>query len=292
MKRISLAILMTVFMQTTDAQMKIPLYPGQTGLTIGGREKISEAPHLLYHSAGSGTSKPCVLICPGGAYTALAMGHEGRDVAAFFNSRGYDAFILLYRLNVANQSGSRFPAQYDDVTTAMRIIKSRQTEFGIDPSKTGILGFSAGGHLASMAATMHRSAVQGSDLPLERQDSRPAFAILIYPVISMTDSFRHAYSGEMLLGKNADKTMRDSLSTYNRVNGNTPPTFIVFASDDKSVPPQNGLVFYEALLRNKVNASLHIFDHGGHGFGMAPKDPILSQWPDMAVKWLTQVGMK
>jgi acetyl esterase/lipase len=143
-----------------------------------------------------------------------------------------------------------------------------------------------------MASTMHREAVTGSDLPIERQNSRPAFSILIYPVITMVDSFRHAYSGEMLLGKQADKSMRDSLSTQNRVNGNTPPTFIVFSSDDKVVPPQNGIVYYEALLRNKVSATLHIFDHGGHGYGMAPKDPVLSQWPDMAMKWLAQLGIQ
>lgn len=288
-----LAILSILIMQTLQSQTIIPLYPERSGLRIWGRQKITDAPHLVHHPLpGNRTGKPCIVICPGGAYTNLAVEHEGKDVAAFFNSMGYEAFILMYRLNDGDQAGSRFPAQHEDVTTALRIIRSRATSFGIDPEKTGILGFSAGGHLASMGATMHIDADPQASDPLARFSSRPSFAILIYPVISLKDSFAHRYSGEMLLGKNPDATLRDSLSTYNRVNAKTPPTFIVFASDDKGVPPQNGIVFYQSLLKHKIKANLHIFDHGGHGFGMAPKDPVLNQWPGMAVKWLESLGMR
>lgn len=293
MIRTLFAIIFIMFMiSQSTAQTRITLYPDVKGLRIWGREKIEDAPYMDYYSAGTGTSRPCILICPGGAYTALAKGHEGKDVAAFFNSKGFDAFVLMYRLNNAEQKGSRFPAQHDDVTTAMRIIKARAGEWGIDVQKTGILGFSAGGHLASMSATIQKEANPSATDPLERESSRPAFAILVYPVISLSDSFSHKYSGEMLLGKDASIEMKQSLSTYNRVDAKTPPTFIVFAGDDKSVPVQNGIVFYQALLRNKIKASMHIFDHGGHGFGMAPNDPVLSQWPEMSVKWLSQLGIQ
>jgi len=275
-----------------QAQDSIPLYPGREVNPVGGRDRRPMPPQIYYYRSGEVPGRPCVLICPGGSYTGLAMDHEGHQVAAFFNSRGFDACILMYRLNDIKQTGSRFPDQHDDVTTAIRIIKSRASQWGIDPQKIGILGFSAGGHLASMGATMHKESIQDSTDPLQRYDSRPAFAILIYPVISMKDSFSHRYSAVMLLGKDPSPALSDSLSTYNRVTPKTPPTFIVFSSDDKSVPPENGIVFYQALLRNKVKAALHIFDHGGHGYGMAPKDPVLNQWPGMAIGWLSQLGIE
>jgi acetyl esterase/lipase len=273
------------------AQDSIPLYPGLSVNPVGGRDKRPVQPQMFHYPSGTTAGRPAILICPGGGYTGLAMDHEGHQVAAYFNTRGFDAFVLMYRLNDAAQTGSRHPAQHEDVTTAMRIIKSKASALGIDPAKTGILGFSAGGHLASMGATMPKDASPEADNPLDRIDSRPAFAILVYPVISLKDSFAHRYSAAMLLGKEPAPGMADNLSTYNRVTPNTPPTFIVFSSDDRSVPPQNGIVFYEALLRNKVKAALHIFDHGGHGYGMAPKDPVLNQWPGMAVAWLAQLGM-
>ncbi len=280
-------------MEAATAQTVIPLYPEKSGLRIWGRQKLTEAPHLVHHPLpGDRSGKPCILICPGGGYTNLAAIHEGKDVAAFFNSMGYEAFVLMYRLNDAEQAGSRFPAQHEDVTTAMRIIRSRATDLNIDPNKIGILGFSAGGHLASMGATMHLEGDQVAKDTLARFSSRPSFAILIYPVISMKDSFAHKGSAEMLTGKEPNPALRDSLSTYNRVTSNTPPTFIVFSSDDKSVPVQNGIVFYQALLKHGVKASLHVFDHGGHGYGMGPKDPVLNQWPAMAVKWLESLGMR
>jgi acetyl esterase/lipase len=290
----TLFIYLTIFISNMAISQTItPLYPERTGLRIWGRQKLTDAPHLIHHPLpGNGTGKPCVLICPGGGYTNLAAIHEGKDVAAFFNSMGYEAFVLMYRLNDAEQAGSRFPAQHEDVTTAMRIIRSKSSELGIDPNKTGILGFSAGGHLASMGATMHLDADPSSSDPLAKFSSRPSFAVLIYPVISMKDSFAHKFSAEMLTGKEPNPSLRDSLSTYNRVTPQTPPTFIVFSSDDKSVPVHNGIVFYQALLKQGVKASLHVFDHGGHGYGMGPKDPVLNQWPGMAVKWLESLGMR
>jgi acetyl esterase/lipase len=290
--RIILLIITTIFHSAIFAQMKIPLYVTEAKITIGGRDSIRDTPHLLYYSSGTKTGKAAVVICPGGAYTMLAKDHEGKDVAAFFNQQGFDAFVLMYRLNDHDQHGSRFPAQYDDVSTAMQLVKSRSVEFGIDPEKTGILGFSAGGHLASMGANMIKEANPNAKNPWEQFSSRPAFAILVYPVISLVDSFAHAYSAQMLLGRDAPASLKDSLSTYKRVTKQSPPTFIVFSTDDKTVPPENGIVLYNALKKEGIKTTLHIFDHGGHGYGMAPKDPVLSAWPMMSVNWLKQLGIE
>ena len=291
--RLPLLMFSLLLLKEIQAQQRIVLYPNQSGIRIGGKDSLADAPHMLrFPAPGQGKNKPAVLICPGGAYTMLASTHEGSDVARFFNQQGFDAFVLMYRLNDHTQQGSRFPTQWHDVNTAMRIIKSRAAEYGLNANQVGILGFSAGGHLASMASTMIQPRMEHSTKPIDLEDSRPAFSILIYPVISLSDSFAHSYSGEMLLGKGASHEMKDSLSTYKRVTSNTPPAFIVFSADDAAVPPANGIRYYEALRSHGIKASLHIFDHGGHGYGMAPMDPVLSQWPSMSLAWLEQLGIK
>ncbi len=292
MRKILIILFHFIMLQSIHAQVKIPLYTNGLQLKIGGRDSIQDAPHLLYYSSGNKTGKAAVVICPGGAYTMLAKDHEGKDVAAFFNQHGFDAFVLMYRLNDHDQKGSHYPAQYDDVSTAMQLVKSRSVEFGIDPNKTGILGFSAGGHLASMGATIIKEGNPNAKNQWEKISSRPAFAILVYPVISLTDTFAHSYSVQMLLGKNPTASLKDSLSTYKRVTKQTPPVFIVFSTDDTGVPPENGIVLYNALKKEGIKTELHIFDHGGHGYGMAPKDPELSKWPMMAVTWLKNLGIE
>lgn len=276
---------------TLYAQEKIFLYPASEKVTIDGFEKDKEPPFMEYFKANRDSANgAAILICPGGAYTNLALDHEGKDVARFYNQHGYDAFVLHYRLNIEDQSGHRHPDQYRDVTTALRTIKSRAKEWKLDAERIGILGFSAGGHLASMCATMHLPAKKKSKDILEQWSSRPAFAILIYPVITLAGAAAHNYSREMLLGKNPDNELVDSLSTHNRVNAHTPPTFLVYATDDNAVPPDNGILFYQALRKNNIPASLHIYDHGGHGFGMAPKDKVLNTWPGLSVQWLERLG--
>ncbi len=284
------AILFMTHFRLSAQQQKIILYDDQTVANIGGSAKIQEPPYLMVFPSPVAGSKKSILICPGGGYTALAKDHEGLDVAAFFNSKGYHAFVLMYRLNDFQQTGSKFPAQLNDVTRAMQIIRSRATEFGIDPAGTGVIGFSAGGHLASMAATMFSKGDPSSKNILERQNTRPAFAILVYPVIALNDSFTHKGSAEMLTGKNSSASFRDSLSTQNRVTAETPPTFLIYGNDDKAVPPENGIVFYQALRKYNIPASLHIYPHGGHGFGLAPKDPVLNTWPELAISWIEEVG--
>jgi len=275
------------------AQEKIYLYPATEKSTIDGFEKDKEPPYIAYFKANPDSANgSAILVCPGGGYSHLADQHEGADVARFYNQHGLDAFVLHYRLNSFDQSGHRFPDQYRDVTTAMRIIKSKAKSLKLDPERVGIIGFSAGGHLASMCATMHLPANPKSKNVLEQWSTRPSFAILIYPVITLSGAPAHNGSREMLLGKNPDNALVDSLSTQNRVDSHTPPTFLVYSTDDKVVPPENGILFYQALRKQNVPSSLHIFDHGGHGYGMAPKDPVLNTWPRLSVKWLDRLGYR
>jgi acetyl esterase/lipase len=276
---------------STRSQQRIFLYPSAAEVTIRGFD--TTAPYLDYYPAkNTSAGRTAVLICPGGGYQNLAWEKEGTLPAHFFNDNGIDAFVLKYRLNNQKQEGHRYPDQYNDVTTAMRIIRSRSADWGIDAAKTGVMGFSAGGHLASMATTIHQQGDPAAADPLLRFDTRPSFAILMYPVISMDTAFGHRGSRNNLLGLTPDAALVTALSTEKRVNAATPPVFLVHADDDKGVPPQNSIVFYEALKKHKVKASMFIYDHGGHGFGMASNDPVLSQWPMQVVQWLQRQGFR
>jgi acetyl esterase/lipase len=284
-----IALLMTATI--AGAQQRIQIYPSEEGIVIKGFDTI--APFMDYYpSANPSKNKTAVLICPGGGYSNLAWEKEGVLPAKFFNQNGIDAFVLRYRLNNGKQEGHRYPDQYNDVTRALRMIRLRAAEFSIDPDKTGVMGFSAGGHLASTAATILQPGDPQASDPLLRISTRPSFAILIYPVITMDTSFAHRGSRNMLLGLTPSAELVDALSTEKRVTPLTPPTMLIHADDDKGVVPMNSIAFYQALKKNKVPASMHIFDHGGHGFGMAPADPMLSQWPALVVQWMQKIGFR
>lgn len=286
-----LILLLTLYHVNTLAQEKIYLYPSTQKVTNAGFESDKEPPFFHYFKASPDSANgSAVLICPGGGYAHLADQHEGADVAKFFNDHGLDAFVLHYRLNNGSQQGHRYPDQYNDVTTAMLTIKSRAKEWKIDPDKIGVLGFSAGGHLASTLGTMIKPGDKKSSNALEKLSTRPAFMVLIYPVISMSTKYAHRGSVEMLTGKNPEAGLLDSLSTNTRVTAQTPPTFLVYSNDDNVVPPENGIMFYEALRKEGVPASIHVYDHGGHGYGMAPKDRVLNTWPGLCLEWLRRMG--
>lgn len=216
-----------------------------------------------------------VLICPGGGYVHLAMDHEGRQVAEWFNSFGVTAFVLKYRL----APRYRHPAMIEDARRAMRIIRSRAKEFGIDPTRVGVMGFSAGGHLAS---TLSNHFGEGE---------RPDFAILCYPVISFTTRYTHSGSMRALLGDPPDPALVWELSNELRVTSQTPPTFLFHTNADTGVPPENSILYYLALRRAGVPAELHIYQEGRHGVGLAPKDPVLSTWPARLKDWLAVRGV-
>ena len=274
----SFAVIILIFVTTAVfSQEKTYLYPTTQKVTIDGFDK--EPPHIQFFKAKGTANGITMLVVPGGGYTHLSTELEGSEIAEFYAENGYDCYVLHYRLNDSKQQGHRHPAQYNDVTRAIRIVKSKAK----DPEKVGIIGFSAGGHLSSMCATMHLSANKKSQDPVEHFNTRPAFAILMYPVITF-GAKAHAGSREMLLGKNPDKVMIDSLSTEKQVDEQTPPTFIVYTTDDDVVPVENGLLFYEALRAHNVPASIHIYDRGGHGYGL--RNERLKSWGPMSIEWI------
>jgi len=274
-------ILCIVFMLVSTAafaQEKIFLYPDN-------KEKDSPFIESFRAAKPNGTT---ILVCPGGGYTHLSVDYEGNDVAKFYNENGFDAWVLHYRVNDDGKHEYRYPDQYNDVTTAIRIVKSKAK----DAEKVGIIGFSAGGHLASMCTTMHLEANKDAKNAFEKFNSRPAFSMLIYPVIAMRGEIAHPGSRANLIGKDADEKTGDYLTTSNRVDKNTPPTFIIYSTDDDVVMVENGIEFYNALHKNNVPATIHIYDHGGHGYGMATKDPVVGTWPKLSVDWIRSLDLK
>lgn len=222
-----------------------------------------------------------VLILPGGGYGFLSYDNEGTSQAAWLNARGVTAFILLYRLPGEGWD-ARELVPLQDAQRAIRLIRGRAAGFAVDPSKVAVLGFSAGGHLAGSLATRHAEPVYR---PVDRADTlsaRPDLAALLYPVVSMAAPFTHGESRDALLGLDAPAALRDAASVETRVTQDTPPTFIVHASDDGLVPVQNSLALHTALNAAHRPSELHVFDEGGHGFGVRlPRTIPASAWPDL-----------
>jgi acetyl esterase/lipase len=229
-----------------------------------------------------------VVICPGGGYGGLAMNHEGHQIAQWFNSFGVAGIIVEYR---HRGKGYGHPAPLEDAQRAIRTVRSRAAEWKIDPAKIGIMGFSAGGHLASTAGThFDKGNSQAAD-PVERVSSRPDFMILCYPVIAFNEPFTHRGSQNNLLGKNADPKLVESLSNEKQVTSETPPTFLFHTDADTGVPAENSLSFYMALRRAKVPAELHVFQVGPHGLGLAASVPGTSAWPKCCEEWMRNRGL-
>lgn len=228
-----------------------------------------------------------VLICPGGGYSRLAIDHEGWDVAKWLNSFGVTGIVLKYRLpsDIIMEDKSIGPLQ--DVQEAIRTIRRNAKEWNILPNKIGVMGFSAGGHLAATASTMYNEKVYS---PTDTISARPDFSILIYGVLSM-QNITHAGSRKCLLGENPSQELIDKFSNELLVNKQTPPAFIVHSQDDKSVPIENSIRYYQALIKNNVLGELHIYEKGGHGYGLATdRKTTESTWPDACIKWLKQKG--
>ena len=223
------------------------------------------------------------VVCPGGGYGGLAADHEGIQPAKFFNSLGVTAFVLHYRLG---SSGYHFPTELQDVQRAIRLVRSGAAKYGIDPQRIGVMGFSAGGHLTSMAATLFEEGDPKSSDPIDRVSSRPDVAVPCYPVISMIDSFGHKGSRKNLLGPNDNDDLAKQVSTHLRVTPRTPPCFIFQTDEDTVVPAENAVQFYLALRQNKVPAELHIYRPGPHGVGLMQGDPVLGTWPQHLAAWL------
>lgn len=240
--------------------------------------------HYVPKRPANGTS---VVVCPGGGYGMLAIDHEGVQIATWLNSLGVHAFVLKYRLGPKY----RHPSQMNDVQRALRTVRARAAEFGVAPGKIGVWGFSAGGHLASTAATHIAEAVADSADPIERVTSRPDFAVLTYPVISFTTEFVHKGSRRNLLGDSPSEAEMQLMSNELQVSKQTPPTFLVHTGEDTGVPPENSILFYLALRKAGVPAEMHIYEKGPHGFGLGSLDAVLSSWPARLADWMRGRGV-
>lgn len=249
-------------------------------------KNISEAEMYVYRPDDAINTGAAVVICPGGGYVIEAIDHEGFKIAEFLQANGITGIVLKYRLPYGN---SEIPLS--DALQAIRVTRSKATEWGINPQKIGIAGSSAGGHLASTAGTHFD---EGNPLAvdnLQQLSSRPDFMLLLYPVISFKEGVGHMGSRKNLIGETNDWNIAKQFSNELWVSENTPPTFFVLADDDQAVIPENSISFYRALKKNNVPAELHIFAKGGHGFGMTDRDIPAAKWPALFLDWLKSIGI-
>lgn len=256
--------------------------PGSLGDTPADRPVMT-----FYRPSGRGGAGTAVIIAPGGAYQGLAISYEGVQEAYWFNAMGVAAFVLQYRL------GPRYhhPVELGDAQRAIRIVRAKAKDWNISPDHIGMMGFSAGGHLAATAGTHFDSGKPQDPDVIERAGSRPDFLILAYPVISFQPSITHAGSVRNLLGDDPDPKLIEDLSGELRVTSETPPTFIFQTTNDQLVPVENSVVFYRALVKAKVPVEMHLFENGPHGVGMGLTDPALSMWPTLLANWLRARGL-
>lgn len=229
-----------------------------------------------------------VLICPGGGYGTLAFDHEGNAIAKWLNDNGIAGIILKYRLPSDRIMTDKSIGPLQDAQEAMRVIRRNAVEWKINPKRVGVIGFSAGGHLASTISTHYNDKVYEVK---DNISARPDFSLLIYPVISMDTAITHRGSRNNLIG--IDPTEKNVLrfSNEKQINGDTPPAFLVHSSDDKAVPVMNSIGYYLGLQKKGIPAELHIFQKGGHGYGLSPNGGTESSWPDLCIKWLKAMGL-
>jgi len=268
-----------LFAQTANPTADpITLFPDGAPGAIG--KEPADIPTLTPYLPKEKATGAAVIVCPGGGYRHLA-DHEGRPVAEWLNSIGITAFVLKYRL------GPRYhhPSPLHDAARAIRLVRARAAEWQIDPKRIGILGFSAGGHVASTIGTHFDAGQPNSSDAVERVSSRPDVMILIYPVITM-GGFTHSGSRKQLLGENPSAELVTQLSNEEQVTKQTPPTFLVHTANDAAVPVENSLRFADALRKMGVPFELHIYERGPHGFGLGGKNPVLLSWPGRCADWL------
>lgn len=278
------------------AQTTFDLYPGKIpnskpspneekteihdGITIVS--KITHPTLTVFLPAKEKANGTAVIVVPGGGYWINASGHEGIDVAKKLNEFGITAFVLKYRIPNDATMENKEIGPLQDAQQAIKVVRQRAAEWNIKTDRIGIMGFSAGGHLASTAGTHYTKVLISND---EKINLRPDFMILIYPVISFRESITHTGSREQLIGKNPSKEKIDLYSNELRITKDTPATFLIHATDDDVVNVQNSLRFYEHLIQNSVPAEMHIYQKGGHGFGM--KNPTTDDlWIERLQNWM------
>ncbi|NRB64638.1 MAG: alpha/beta hydrolase [Saprospiraceae bacterium] len=251
--------------------------------------KVQEPTLEVYLPTRRNRTGQGVVVCPGGGYSGLAYDWEGTDVAKWLNAKGIAAFVLKYRLPESKSLVNRHEVPLLDAKRAIQKVRAHTGQWGLSAAKIGVMGFSAGGHLASSLAVHYDSAGPGLD-SLDATSARPDFCILVYPVITMDTTFGHRGSRNSLLGDNPSADLVNYFSNELHVNNQTPPTFLLHSSDDKGVPVENSIRFYQALQRHKVSAEMHIYPTGGHGYALAMGDDYLENWPDLLFAWLKRLN--
>lgn len=293
------SLLLLFSVSSSFAQEVIPLWPeGVPNSRETETTEIHESNDILWieqvqtptmkiylpakrHSTGRG-----VLIFPGGGYRGLAYDWEGTDIAKWFNSKGIAAFVLKYRLPISDSVIESNKAPLQDAKRAIRAVRANAENWNVDPNNIGVMGFSAGGHLASTLGTHfdHQDSVEPDSI--NSLNARPDFMILIYPVITMKEPYTHQGSRDNLLGENPDEELVEYYSNEIQVTEHTPPTFLLHATDDEAVPAENSLMFYKALKGNGHQPEIHIYPEGGHGFALAIGHDHLEGWPERLYEWL------
>lgn len=250
-------------------------------------EKVTDPTLTVFLPTADKATGTAVLICPGGGYGVLAFDHEGYAIARWLNENGIAGIILKYRLpsDLIMKDKSVGPLQ--DAQEAIRILRRNREHWKINPKKIGVIGFSAGGHLASTLSTHYADKVYES---ADTTSARPDFSLLIYPVITFDAYFTHAGSRKNLIGDNPSEDAIKRFSNELQINAKTPPAFLVHSSDDKTVPVKNSLVYYENLVKNNITAEMHVFQKGGHGYDLSVGRGTQSSWPDLCIRWLKENG--
>lgn len=282
MKTIFFSILLSVAtMLSAQNTFELPLWPAgapnSNGLTgteedlEGGRVANVIKPSITVYKADKPNGM-AIIMCPGGGYARLAMNHEGHDMAPWLNAQGITYIVLKYRM-----PNGHYEVPLSDAEQAIRLVRQHAKEWNIRPDRIGIMGASAGGHLAASLATLYNS-----------NETRPDFQILFYPVISMVPGVTHGGSRQNLLGNNPSQELEDKYTLEKQVNERTPQAFIMLSADDGAVPPANGIHYFEALLQHQVPATLHVYPTGGHGWGFRDAFTYKRQWTGELEKWLRE----
>jgi acetyl esterase/lipase len=290
------AVLLSLAAAQPPAPPVVPLWPGKAPHAVGDSD--ADKPSLTVFAVPKEKANgAAVVVCPGGGYGTLAADHEGKQVAEWLNGLGVSAFVLKYRVATKDRPGPLHPAPLADAQRALRLVRARAADYGVDPGRVGIWGFSAGGHLASTAATHFDVGGLKNGDDVEKQSCRPDFAILAYPVVTMEDGVTHGGSRERLIGAKPDAKLVELYSNERRVTKETPPVFIFHTSEDKSVVPEHATRFYLACKKAGVPVELHIYEKGKHGVGLG-RDPkwtggeaSVATWPDRLADWMRSRGL-
>ena len=251
-------------------------------------EKVTNPDLTIFLPPAGSANGAAVLICPGGGYGALAFDHEGNAIARWLNENGVAGIILKYRLPSDRIMENKSIGPLQDAQEAMRIIRRNAAKWKIDPGRIGVIGFSAGGHLASTLSTHYAEVVYKI---IDNTSARPDFSLLIYPVVSFDTTITHRGTRNNLIGLRPDDASVRHFSNELQINSDTPPAFLVHSADDNAVPVMNSIGYFRGLQKNKIATELHIFQKGGHGYGLSPNGGTESSWPELCVKWMKAMGL-